>query len=149
MCNMTHIPTLAVIKNMNMQTILGSGGSIGVELAKILPSYTDKVRLVSRNPEKVNDNDELVKGDLTNEEDVMKAIEGSEIAYLTVGFPYSVKVWESLWPEVVKHVIAACAKHNTKLVFFDNIYMYDPSYLSHMDENTPINPSSKKGKVRA
>ena len=66
---------------MNMQTILGSGGSIGVELAKILPSYTDKVRLVSRNPEKVNDNDELVKGDLTNEEDVMKAVEGSEIAY--------------------------------------------------------------------
>ncbi len=140
---------LAVIKNMNMQTILGSGGSIGVELAKILPSYTDRVRLVSRNPEKVNDNDELVKGDLTNEKDVMKAVEGSEIAYLTVGLPYSVKVWESLWPEVMKHVIAACKKHNTKLVFFDNIYMYDPIYLNHMDENTPINPSSKKGKVRA
>jgi nucleoside-diphosphate-sugar epimerase len=132
-----------------MQTILGSGGTIGVELAKHLTSYTDKVRLVSRNPERVNDTDQLVAGDLTNANDVMKAVEGSQIVYLTVGLPYSVKAWESMWPEVVKHVIAACKKHNAKLVFFDNIYMYDPGHLDHMDENTPVNPGSKKGKVRA
>jgi len=132
-----------------MQTILGSGGSIGGELAKILSSYTDTVRLVSRNPEKVNDHDELVTGDLTNGADVMKAVEGSEIVYLTIGLPYSTKAWDSLWPKVMKNVITACTKHDTKLVFFDNVYMYDPDYLNHMDENTPINPSSKKGKVRA
>ncbi len=132
-----------------MQTILGSGGIIAIELARLLPSYTDKVRLVSRNPEKVNDNDELVKADLTNEADVMDAVEGSEVAYLTVGLPYSAKAWGQLWPKVIENVIAACVKHNTRLVFFDNIYMYDPDYLNGMDENTPINPSSKKGKVRA
>jgi len=33
-----------------MQTILGAGGAIGVELAKALPKYTSKIRLVSRNP---------------------------------------------------------------------------------------------------
>lgn len=27
--------------------------------------------------------------------------------------------------------------------------MYDPNYLNGMDEETPINPSSKKGKLRA
>jgi len=132
-----------------MQTILGAGGIIADELAKLLPSYTDKLRLVGRNPEKVNENDELVKADLTIEADVMNAVEGSEIAYLTVGLPYSAKIWSSLWPLVLTNVIAACRKHNTKLVFFDNIYMYDPEYLNGMDENTPINPSSNKGKVRA
>lgn len=134
---------------MNTQTILGSGGSIGIELAKILPKYTHKVRLVSRNPVKVNESDELVKADLTNEAEVMKAVEGSEIAYLLVGLPYSAKVWGRFWPLVMKNVVAACMKHHTKLVFFDNVYMYDPAHLHHMDENTPINPSSKKGEVRA
>ncbi len=32
------------------QTILGAGGSIGIELAKELKKYTSDIRLVSRNP---------------------------------------------------------------------------------------------------
>lgn len=132
-----------------MQTILGSGGSIGIELARLLPKYTDKVRLVSRNPQKVIGNEELFPADLTNQEDVMKAVEGAQVAYLTVGLSYSAKVWEKKWPLVMSHVIKACKQHHCKLVFFDNIYLYDPDHLNHMDENTPVNPSSKKGKVRA
>lgn len=42
-----------------MQTILGSGGAIGTELAKHLTNYTGQIRLVSRNPKKVNLTDEL------------------------------------------------------------------------------------------
>jgi len=37
-----------------MQTILGSGGAIGIELAKALTAYTLDIKLVSRNPKKVN-----------------------------------------------------------------------------------------------
>lgn len=44
---------------MTMQTILGAGGAIGIDLAKELLAYTDKIRLVSRNPVKVNAGDEL------------------------------------------------------------------------------------------
>jgi nucleoside-diphosphate-sugar epimerase len=132
-----------------MQTILGSGGAIGVELAKELTAYTDKIRLVSRNPEKVNDNDNLFSGDLTKESDVNEAVKGSKVVYLTVGLQYSAKVWEATWPVIMKNVIAACKENKAKLVFFDNIYMYDPNFLNPMDENTPINPTSKKGKVRA
>ena len=67
------------------QTILGAGGAIGIELAKALTSYTSEIRLVSRNPKKINDNDELFPADLTHREDVFKAIAGSEIVYVTVG----------------------------------------------------------------
>ena len=35
-----------------VQTILGSGGAIGVPLARELKNYTDKIRLVSRNPKR-------------------------------------------------------------------------------------------------
>jgi nucleoside-diphosphate-sugar epimerase len=132
-----------------MQTILGSGGAIGVELAKALPGYTDKIRLVSRNPEKVNKNDELFRADLLHPEEVMKAVEGSEIAYLTVGFPYKTRTWQENWPVVVRNVIDACIHHKVKLVFFDNIYMYAPDQLDPITEDLPIRPASKKGKVRA
>lgn len=132
-----------------MQTILGAGGIIGQELAKNLPQYTDQIRLVSRNPEKVNPSDELFACDLTDTDRVKEAVEGAEVAYLTAGLPYNTKVWQSTWPVVMKNVIEACKMHACKLVFFDNVYMYDPAHIPHMTEETPVNPSSKKGKVRA
>ena len=132
-----------------MQTILGAGGAIGNELAKALPAYTDKIRLVSRNPKKVNATDELFAADVTKYEEVAKALEGAEVAYLTVGLPYNKKVWQRTWPVVMKNVIDACKLHHTQLVFFDNIYLYDPSHLNPITEDTPENPSSEKGKVRA
>lgn len=87
--------------------------------------------------------------DLTNAMEVDKAVKGCEVAYLTVGLPYKTKVWKEQWPLIMKNVIAACKKHKTKLVFFDNIYMYHPNKLSPMTEETEIAPISKKGKVRA
>lgn len=46
-------------------------------------------------------------------------------------------------------MIQACLKHGAKLVFFDNIYMYDGSNLNPITEDLPIKPPSKKGVVRA
>ncbi len=131
-----------------MQTILGSGGIIGTDLAKELVRYTDDIRLVSRNPLRVSPGDKLFPADLTVRELVMDAVKGSDIVYLTAGFHYSYKVWRRTWPVVMHNVIDACMIHDAKLVFFDNIYMYDPSDLDPMTEEAHINPQSKKGKVR-
>ena len=132
-----------------MQVILGSGGIIGNDLAKELKKYTSEIRLASRNPKKVNDGDELVVCDLTQPGDVDKAVKGCEIAYLTAGLKYTLKTWGEQWPLIMKNVIDACKKHKTKLVFFDNIYMYHPNKLNPMTEETEVKPSSKKGLVRA
>jgi len=132
-----------------MQTILGAGGAIGRELARALPDYTDRIRLVSRHPEKVNPSDELMPADLLDSAQADRAIEGSEVVYVTVGFPYKLSVWRSHWPVLINNVIDACMRHGSKLVFFDNIYMYDKDHLDGMTEETPINPPSKKGLVRA
>ena len=67
-----------------MQTILGSGGAIGVELAKNLLTYTNHIRLVSRNPEKVNENDQLFSADLTQKDHTYKAVKGSEVVCHTI-----------------------------------------------------------------
>ncbi len=132
-----------------MQTIIGSGGAIGVELAKALTEYTTDIRLVSRNPEKVNSTDQLVAADITKREELEKAVKGSEVVYVTVGFDYHHKVWQNTWPKFIDDLISICKREKCKLVFFDNIYMYDKDYLNGMTEETPINPPSKKGEVRA
>jgi nucleoside-diphosphate-sugar epimerase len=131
-----------------MQTILGAGGAIGVELAKELKKYTENIRLVSRNPEKINDTDELISADLLKPHELNSAVKGSNVVYSVVGFPYKYKLWKTYWPMYTQNLIDACIEHHCKLVFFDNVYMYDKDHLNEMTEETPINPSSKKGKVR-
>jgi nucleoside-diphosphate-sugar epimerase len=131
-----------------MQTILGANGVIGKELSKLLPEHTSVIRQVSRNPKKVNPSDELVKADLLNYSETEKAVEGSEIVYLLAGLKYDVKVWQKQWPVIMRNTIDACKKHNARLVFFDNVYSYG-LVKGVMTEETPFNPISKKGEVRA
>ncbi len=132
-----------------MQTILGAGGAIGVALARSVQSYTNDIRLVSRNPKKVNDTNSLFPADLTNRQKIFEAVKGSEIVYLTAGLPYKIKVWRETWPAIMQNVIDACIEYNSKLVFFDNVYMIGGDNVKHMTENSPISPVSKKGEVRA
>ena len=131
-----------------IQTILGANGTIGIVLAKELINYTQQIRLVSRHPKKVNETDELFAADLTDATMVDKAIEGSGIVYLVIGLDYNTKVWQDKWPKLMKATIDACIKHKAKLVYFDNMYLYDIKAIGHMVEDSPINPQSKKGLVR-
>lgn len=132
-----------------MQTILGSGGAVGTYLAKELKQFTNDIKLVSRNPVKVNESDILQTTDFSNPKEIVTAIEGSEICYITVGFDYNVKVWQQQWPQFIKNAVDACIHNKTKLVFFDNVYAIGGNNVNHITENSPINPSSKKGEVRA
>lgn len=132
-----------------LQTILGAGGAIGSGLAAELVNYTRSIRLVSRNPVKVNQSDELIPADLTDAGAVDAAVEGSEIVYLTAGLKYRTRIWESSWPVIMRNVLDACIKHGSRLVFFDNVYMYDPDHLNAMTESCPVKPCSRKGAVRA
>ena len=131
-----------------MQTILGSGGAIGIPLAQALKDYTDHIRLVSRNPKKVNETDELFPIDLNDLTQIDRAIEGSEIVYVVIGFEYKLSVWQTVWPAFMQAVIQSCVKHQSKLVFFDNVYLYDQETIPHMTESSAINAPSRKGKVR-
>ncbi len=99
------------------QTILGSGGAIGIPLAKELKNFTSEIRLVSRKPKKVNDTDELYPLDLNDLRKLPDAIKGSAVVYLTIGFEYNLKIWQERWPRLMRAVIEACQLHGAKLVF--------------------------------
>lgn len=132
-----------------MQTILGANGQIGTELARELHDrYTTDLRLVSRKPKALHGTDELVAADLTDAAQTDAAVAGSDIAYLTVGLPADSKLWAEQLPVMMRNVIDACAKHGTKLVFFDNTYMY-PKTSAPQTEETPFEPKGSKARTRA
>ncbi|EGF47447.1 hypothetical protein AAULR_24736, partial [Lacticaseibacillus rhamnosus MTCC 5462] len=101
-----------------MQTILGSNGPIGQELAKELArNYTQDIRLVSRHPRKVNQTDQLVAADLMNFDATSRAVAGSDIVYFTAGLPNDAGIWERQFPVMTANVIKACEINHSKLVF--------------------------------
>lgn len=131
-----------------MHTILGAGGAIGTELARELAQSGQKVRLVGRNPTLVPGATEIVVADISNLDQTIRAVSGSTVVYLLVGLKYDVKVWGELWPRIMRNSIEACKRAKAKLIFFDNLYMYG-KVVGGMTEETPFNPCSKKGTIRA
>src|ERR1700687_634093 len=131
-----------------MQTILGAGGAIGSELVRELSQAGKQVRLVGRNPKLVQGATEALSADLSDLEQTIRAVSGSTVVHLLIGLKYDLKVWRELWPRIMNNVIEACKRSNAKLIFFDNVYMYG-KVSGRMTEETPFNPCSKKGEIRA
>ncbi|KUI03755.1 NAD-dependent epimerase/dehydratase family protein [Mycobacterium sp. IS-3022] len=132
-----------------MQTVLGANGQIAEELTRYLhDNVTEDIRLVSRKPVKLHDTDQLFPANLMDVDATADAIAGTDVAYLTVGLPMDSTLWEQQFPVMMANTIAACQKHGTKLVFFDNTYMYPRTSASQV-ENTPFQPVGRKAAVRA
>jgi nucleoside-diphosphate-sugar epimerase len=130
-----------------MITILGAGGPIGAELAKILAYSHQPFRLVSRNPKPITGG-EVFAADLSDQEQTIRAVAGSSVVHLLVGLKYDHAVWQELWPRIMDNTIEACKRAQAKLIFFDNVYMYG-KVNGAMTEETPYAPCSKKGEIRA
>lgn len=132
---------------MALHTLLGGNGTIADALIPELRLHNEKIRLVSRNAKAV-DYAETIAADMLNYEQVLKAVEGSDVVYLLVGIVYNAKIWKEQWPVIMQNTINACKATGAKLIFFDGVYMYG-RVRGLMTEETPYDPSSKKGEVRA
>lgn len=131
-----------------MHTILGANGTIGRELSRCLAETGKRIRQVSRTPQRVNPADDLFAADLLDAKATAEAMAGTEVAYLVAGLKYDTAVWREQWPRIMRHVIDGCKRHGSRLVFFDNVYAYG-RVGGAMTEETPFNPTSRKGEVRA
>lgn len=131
-----------------MITILGAGGAIGSELVKQLALKNARVRLVGRNPKLAAGATETVTADITDLDQTIRAVAGSDVVHLLAGLKYDLRVWKDLWPRIMRNTIEACKRAGAKLVFFDNVYMYG-KVTGKMTEDTPFKPCSEKGAIRA
>ncbi len=131
-----------------MITILGAGGAIGGELVKALARTRTRVRLVGRNPKSAPGDVEILTADISDLSQTVRAVAGSDVVHLLVGLKYDCAVWQETWPRIMRNAIEACKRAGAKLVFFDNVYMYG-KVAGKMTEETPFNPCSRKGELRA
>src|SRR3984957_14152286 len=90
----------------------------------------------------------VVGADLNDPGQTLEAVSGSAVVYLCAGLPYDYRVWRQQWPRIIDSCIEACTRTQAKLIFFDNVYMYGRTE-EPMTEDTPYNPSSRKGDLRA
>lgn len=133
-----------------MITILGAGGIIANELSAELAKQNEPVRLVSRSHTAGAgaQGQQMVTADVSDLGQTVAAVSGSRLVFLLVGLKYDIAVWRTTWPAIMRNTIEACKRAGARLVFFDDVYMYG-AVDGAMTENTPFNPSSKKGSVRA
>jgi len=132
---------------MSIHTILGAGGAIADLLAGELIARGIPVRLVSRHPAE-RSGAKVVAADISDREQALRAIDGSAIVYNCIGLKYDYALWRQQWPRIMDNQIEACGASGAKLMFFDNVYMYG-RVEGAMTEDTPYDPSSRKGDLRA
>lgn len=139
----------AVGSKAKMQTILGANGQIATELARELNlRYAADLRLVSRNPRKVNESDKRIRADLLDASQTAAAVAGSDTVYFTAGLPANTAVWEAQFPTMLRNALEASRATGARFVYFDNTYMY-PQDDRVQTEATPFAPVGRKGRVRA
>ncbi|GAA4991913.1 NAD-dependent epimerase/dehydratase family protein [Kineococcus glutinatus] len=127
--------------------VLGGNGVVGRETVRALLARGHTPASVGRRPSTA-DGARSVTADLLDRADATRALRGAEVAYLVVGLPYSSRVWAERWPVILRNTVDAALEQGTHLVYLDNVYAYG-RVDGPMTEDAPINPSSRKGRVRA
>ena len=78
---------------------------------------------------------------------VRAAVAGLSQVVLAIGFPYVGALWREAWPRTMTNFVEACAAEGSRLVFFDNLYMYGPQ-TAPLSETTPLRPVGVKPAAR-
>lgn len=134
--------------NRELHVVFGAGQT-GVMLAEILLTSGKRVRLVKRKSRKTQAGIELMLGDASDATFCRKACSGAKVVYHCINPEYSAKEWENMLPPIMENLISAAGSIGARLVVLDNLYMLGRTWGKPMNENTPSNPCSKKGEIRA
>lgn len=128
-------------------TVIGASGDIGSLLVNELISKGHDVSGIVRN---INNKHTIpfIEADAEDITSLIQATKDTDVLYSTIAVPYITAQWQQSWPIIMRNLIEAAKTNGFKLVFLDNIYMYG-QVEGEMTENTPFNPVSKKGVVRA
>lgn len=129
--------------------VVFGGGQVGWPLALHLRASGARVRVVKRSPQGAPDDIEVRLGDAADPSFCTDAAEGASTIYHCLNPPYDTRVWAKLIPRYMDNLIAAASRTGARLVALDNLYMLGRPAGRVLDEDTPPNPCSRKGEIRA
>ena len=128
--------------------VVFGGGQVGQPLTRILLERGLRVRMARRSagaPEGV----EVMCGDATDRDFCLQAARGASTVYHCMNPPYSGRVWAEVIPKYIENLIAAAGSAGARLVVLESVYMLGRTGGRAMNEDTPMNPCSRKGEIRA
>jgi nucleoside-diphosphate-sugar epimerase len=134
--------------NGELHVVFGAG-QVGSPLAERLLAMGKRVRIARRSTGQVPPGCEVVAGDASDQRFCVTAASGAAAIYHCMNPPYSARVWAELVPRYMDNLIAASAHARARLVVLDNLYMLGNPHGVALNEDTPMNPSSRKGEIRA
>ena len=88
-------------------------------------------------------------GDATDPRFCEEAARGAAVVYHCRNPPYFAKVWSEVVPRFMENLIGAAGRARARLVVLDNVYMLGRPPDGRLSEDTPPNPRSRKGAIRA
>ncbi len=134
---------------MMERSVIFGAGQVGSPLARILVERGDEVRVVKRSPGGIPSGAQPVLGNAADLKFCIAAAEGATTVYHCMNPPYSAKVWADLVPRYMANLIEASARAGARLVALDNVYMLGKPNGRPLTDETPMNPCSRKGEIRA
>jgi nucleoside-diphosphate-sugar epimerase len=129
--------------------VVFGAGQVGQPLARLLVLAGKRVRIARRSSATVPSGSEIVLGDAANPSFCVEAARGATTVYHCMNPPYDARIWADLIPRYMNNLIAASARTGARLVVLDNLYMLGRPRGRALNEDTPMEPCSRKGEIRA
>lgn len=131
-----------------LHVVFGSG-QVGSTLADLLLAQGYKVRIFRRSAKQVRAGVELVKGDAADPAACREAVRGAAAVYHCMNPPYFAAVWADLVPRFMRNLIESAGSAGARLVVLDNVYALGRPNGAKLSDDSPVNPCSRKGEIRA
>jgi nucleoside-diphosphate-sugar epimerase len=133
--------------------VLGATGGIGGEVARRLLQSGWTVHALQRDPGKLSDQQRdsgfvWHKGDAMVAEDVMVAANGVSVIVHAAN-PPGYRNWETLVLPMLDNTIAAARARSALIVLPGTVYNFGPDAFPILKEESPQNPVTRKGRIRA
>jgi nucleoside-diphosphate-sugar epimerase len=133
--------------------IVGASGGIGGEVARLLIGRGWSVRGLKRDPGKLSAAEKASGvdwrgGDAMSASDVASAAHGVAVIVHAVN-PPGYRNWGKLVLPMLDNTIAAARANGARIVLPGTVYNFGPDALPNVQETSPQNPLTAKGRIRA
>ena len=135
-------------ETQSLHTVFGAG-QVGLKLAHELLGRGLRVRLIRRGPAGAPAPGlTWMSGDVTDATFADEAARGASVVYNCVN-PPDYGRWHGVLEPLMRSVRGAATRAGARLVVLDCLYMYGAPDAVPFDEDTPMQPCSDKGELRA
>ena len=133
--------------------ILGATGGIGGEVAASLSQHGWQINALHRDPASASRRNRTapikwIPGDALNPADVIKAAQGASLIVHAVN-PPGYRNWAQWVLPMLDSSISAARASGARILLPGTIYNYGPDAFPILSEDSPQNPLTRKGKIRA